>query len=270
MTTLRILNLNIWNYNAPWTERRARIVELIQDTEPDMVALQEIRYHDWLPHPSHQADQIMAGLSGYNSIWHPAHYWAPGHGDNQGQTCWEGLAILSRFPIVDQALVRLTRDPGDPRDAHQRLVLGAQIQTPAGPFWLFDTHYPLSADARERVAVETHRFVRQTAGDLPFVLAGDFNALPTDLPIRFLSGQAEIDGQTGTLVDAWLATHGPHVTWRTEPGYTFPAWGPARRIDYLWVPASIKIESIAVVGSVPNRETVSPSDHCGLLAVLEL
>jgi len=25
-----------------------------------------------------------------------------------------------------------------------------------------------------------------------------------------------------------------------------------------------------VAGSVPNRETISPSDHCGLLAVLKL
>ena len=49
------------------------------------------------------------------------------------------------------------------------------------------THYPLSADARTRVAVETHRFVRQTAGDLPFALTGDFNAQPSDLPIHFLS-----------------------------------------------------------------------------------
>ena len=264
MTTLRILNLNIWNYNAPWPERRARIVKLIQETDPDLVALQEVRYHDWLPHPNHQADQILSGLTGYNSIWHPAHYWSPGQGDNQGHTCWEGLAILSQTPIVDKALVRLSRNPDDPRDSHQRLVLGAQIQTSTGPFWLFDTHYPLSTDARARVVVETHNFVRQTAGDLPFALTGDFNAQPADLPIRFLSGQDEIEGQTGTLVDAWCATH------PTEPGYTFPAWGPARRIDYVWVPSTVRVASIAVVGSVPNRETFSPSDHCGLLATVQL
>jgi endonuclease/exonuclease/phosphatase family metal-dependent hydrolase len=264
MPPLRILNLNIWNYNAPWPERRARIVKLILDTEPDLVALQEIRYHDWLPYPSHQADQILTGLSGYSYIWHPAHYWPPSQGDNRGHTCWEGLAILSRTPIVDQALVRLSRDTGDPHDMHQRLVLGAQIRTPTGPFWLFDTHYPLSADARTRVAVETYRFVRQTAGDFPFVLAGDFNAQPTELPIRFLSGQAEIDGQTGTLVDLWHAAH------PTEPGYTFPAWGPARRIDYLWAPPAVQIDAITVVGAVRSRETVSSSDHCGLLATVRI
>jgi len=264
MASLRILDLNIWNYNAPWLERRAQIVQLIQDTEPDMIALQEIRYHDWLPHPDHQADQILDGLSGYHSIWRPAHYWAPGQGDNQGQTCWEGLAIFSRRPIIDQAHVRLSRNPNDPQDAHQRLVLGAQIRTPdEGPFWLFDTHYPLSADARARAVVETHEFVCQTAGALPFVLAGDFNARPNDLPIRFLSGQADLDGQRGSLFDAWCAAH------PAEPGYTFPAWEPTQRIDYLWAPPTVQIESISVVGSVPNRETISPSDHCGLLATID-
>jgi endonuclease/exonuclease/phosphatase family metal-dependent hydrolase len=262
MASLTLLNLNIWNYNAPWPERRARIAHLIRDADPDLVALQEIRYHDWLPERGHQADQILAEVTGYHSLWHPAHYWLPGSSGNPGQTCWEGLAIFSQMPIVDQALLRLSRDPEDPHDSFQRIVLGAQVRTPSGPFWLFDTHYPLSAPARARVAVETHDFVRQTAGDRPFALAGDLNAVPADAPIRFLCGQLELHGQSGTLLDAWDATH------PGEPGYTFPAWEPARRIDYLWVPAGVQVEAITVVGSVPDRDTVSASDHCGLLAAL--
>ena len=80
----------------------------------------------------------------------------------------------------------------------------------------------------------------------------------------FARAEQNCRGQTGTLVDAWQATH------PTEPGYTFPAWEPARRIDYLWVPSSVRLETLSVVGSVPNRETISPSDHCGLLAVVKL
>jgi endonuclease/exonuclease/phosphatase family metal-dependent hydrolase len=262
MTELRILDLNIWNYNEPWTERRARIIDLIRDARPDVVALQEIRYHDWVSHQGHQAGQILAELSGYGCVWHPAHYWAPGSGDNRGEKCWEGLAILSRHPIVDQSVLRLSRDPGDPRDSFQRLVLGAQVRVPGGPFWLFDTHYPLSADARDRVVVETLDFAEQTAGELPFALTGDLNAVPEDLPIRFLSGQTEVGGRRSRLLDAWTVCH------PGEPGYTFPAWEPSRRIDYLFVPPSVEVASIAVVGSVPDRETVSPSDHCGLLADL--
>jgi len=264
MNSVRILNLNIWNYNEPWETRRERIVDLIQSTLPDLVALQEVRGRDWGPDVRHQADQILARLPGYSSVWEPAHYWAPGEGHNQGRLEWEGLAILSAHPLLDRAVARLTRDPADERDSFQRLVLGAQAQTLGGPFWVFDTHYPLSSAARARVAAESLAFVERTAGGLPFVLTGDLNAEPQEQPIRTLTGWAEPGGPRGGLVDAWSACH------PGEPGYTYPAWGPSKRIDYLLVPAQVAVCEIEVLGSVPDRDTVSPSDHCALLATLEV
>jgi endonuclease/exonuclease/phosphatase family metal-dependent hydrolase len=264
MTGIRILDLNIWNYNEPWTTRRDLIVDLIRSTSPDVVALQEIRYHEERVEPGHQADQLLAGLTGYACIWHPAHYWSPDTGDFQGRKRWEGLAILARHPIVDQAIARLSRDEDDPRDSFQRLVLGAQVCTPDGPFWLFDTHFPLSERARNRVVVEAFHFVTRTAGGQPFALVGDLNASPEDVPARFLTGQAEIDGCRGNLIDAWEACH------PDEPGNTFSAWDPCRRIDYVFVPRTVEIAGISVVGTVPSKEVLSPSDHCGLLTALDI
>jgi endonuclease/exonuclease/phosphatase family metal-dependent hydrolase len=263
MNRVQILDLNIWNYNEPWEARRERIIDLIRSTLPDVVALQEIRGRDWGLDVRHQADQILARLPGYSSVWEPAHYWQPGYDHNEGRLEWEGLAILSAHPLVDRAVARLSRDAQDERDSFQRLVLGAQVQTPSGPFWVFDTHFPLSAAARTRVAGEALRFVRNRAGEIPFVFTGDLNAEPQDLPIRYLTGAAQIDGQEGDLVDAWTIHHAG------EPGYTFPAWGPSKRIDYVFVPAEVRVAEIEVLGSVSSRETVSPSDHCALLATLE-
>jgi endonuclease/exonuclease/phosphatase family metal-dependent hydrolase len=263
VNTLRILNLNIWNYNEPWVARRERIVALIRDTLPDIVALQEVRGRDWGLDVRHQADQILASLPGYTSVWEPAHYWPPGHGHNEGRMEWEGLALLSAHPLVDRAVLRLSRDPADPHDSFQRLVLGAQIQTPRGPFWVFTTHYPLSAAARARVAPESLAFVERRAGGLPFVLTGDLNAEPEEAPIRTLTG-ADAEGDApGGLVDGWPACH------PGAPGYTYPAWGPVKRIDYLLVPSYVTVREIEVLGLVPDRETVSPSDHCALFATLE-
>jgi endonuclease/exonuclease/phosphatase family metal-dependent hydrolase len=263
MNRVRILDLNIWNYNEPWEARRERIIDLIRSTVPDVVALQEIRGRDWGTDVRHQADQILARLPGYSAVWEPAHYWQPGQGHNEGRLEWEGLAILSAHPMVDRAVARLSRDPQDERDSFQRLVLGAQVQMPGGPFWVFDTHLPLSAAARARVASEAFHFVRDRAGMVPFAFTGDMNAEPQDLPIRYLTGAVPIDGQTGDLVDAWTARHGG------EPGYTFPAWGPSKRIDYVFVPSEVHAAEIEALGSVPDRDTVSPSDHCALLATLE-
>jgi endonuclease/exonuclease/phosphatase family metal-dependent hydrolase len=263
MSQVRILDLNIWNCNEPWPERRAKIRDLILSARPDLVALQEVRYQDWALDPRHQAEQIRAGLPGYAMVWHPAHYWPVDEGDSSGKQ-WEGLAILSLHPIVDQIILPLSRAKDDLRDTFQRIILAAQARTPAGAFWLFNTHYPLSGRARNRVVVESHRFVEQVAGELPFAFTGDLNARPEDLPIRYLSGQAEIAGQRGRLIDVWVERH------RDEPGFTFPAWGPRQRIDYLFVPSRVQVVDISVVGAVPGREVVSPSDHCALLATLDI
>jgi endonuclease/exonuclease/phosphatase family metal-dependent hydrolase len=261
VNTIRILDLNIWNYNEPWLTRRDLIVDLILDSEPDVVALQEVRQQDWATDPRHQADQILFRLPAYTAVWHPAHYWPA---DSLEGRQWEGLAILSLHPIVDQAVARLSRAADDPRDHFQRLVLGAQVRTLAGPFWLFNTHFPLSERARNRVVVESFDFVERTAGDLPYAFTGDFNARPHDLPIRFLTGQVEVDGRCGNLVDAWTRRHLGGV------GYTYPAWEPRQRIDYVFVSPAIGVQGIAVVGAVASREVIPPSDHCGLLATLEL
>ena len=119
MNSVRILNLNIWNYNEPWEARRERIVDLIQSTLPDLVALQEVRGRDWGPDVRHQADQILARLPGYSSVWEPAHYWAPGEGHNQGRLEWEGLAILSAHPLLERAAEpALSRQPADAARQH--------------------------------------------------------------------------------------------------------------------------------------------------------
>lgn len=264
MNRLRVLNLNIWNYNEPWEARREQIVALIRSTLPDVIALQEVRGRDWGLDVRHQADQILASLPGYTSVWEPAHYWPPGHGHNQGRLEWEGLALLSAHPLVDRAVLRLSRDPADAHDSLQRLVLGAQVQMPGGPFWVFTTHYPLSAAARARVAPESLDFVERRADGLPYTLTGDLNAEPREAPIRALTGAGGTGEAPGGLVDAWQACH------PGEPGHTFPAWGPSKRIDYMLVPPQVAVREIEVLGRVPDRDTISPSDHCALLATLEV
>lgn len=261
--TIRVLDLNIWNYNEPWERRREAIISLILDARPDVVALQEVRYQSWQEDPRHQADQIAAGLPGYHLIWHPAHHWPTDADSGQAQH-WEGLAILSLHPFTDLAVARLSQDFSDPRDHFQRLVLAGQVRTPQGPFWLFNTHFPLSAPARDRVAIESIQFVTQIAGDLPFVFTGDLNAEPQDWPVRFLTGQVDVQGQHSPLSDAWVELH------PDQPGYTYSAWEPRQRIDYVLVPPMVQVKQMKVVGSVSGPQTISASDHCGLLATVDI
>ncbi len=258
---IRVFNLNIWNYNEPWEVRRELIAEAIRREEPDLIALQEIQYLSWYEKdPRHQADQLAERLPGYSLIWQPAHYYQGFGADGK----WEGLAILSRFPVVDRRYQLLSRDEGDPDDRHQRIVLGAKVRALAGALWLFTTHFPLSARARERVACEVYDFVVETAGRLPFVLTGDLNAQPDAAPIRFLTGRLTLEGQRGNLVDAWALLH------PDEPGFTWPTWEPRERIDYIFVSPSVRVHEIALAATEPNAQGIYPSDHCGLVAEVEI
>lgn len=255
-----ILDLNIWNYNEPWTKRREGIARTIREASPDLVALQEVRYSSRYPEsPHHQADQIAAHLEGYQMVWQPAMYYTS---ESPQVTHWEGLAILSRLPVVDRRMVWLARDREDARDEHQRIVLGARVLDAEGPFWLFTTHLSLSAKARERTVVEVLRFARDTAAGEPFALTGDLNAEPHELPIRFLRGEERMERRTSNLFDAWTVAHGD------EPGYTYSAWEPVKRIDYMFVPEASMVRHIAIAADKPDAEGVYPSDHLGLYAEL--
>ncbi len=255
-----IFNLNIWNYNEPWLERRKCIVRAIQKHEPQVVALQEVTYlSSYAADRRHQADQICAQLSGYAQVWQPAMYYSR-PGDEQIR--WEGLAILSRLPIVDRRHIRLSRDPADERDRHQRIVLGCRLLAEEGPFWLFTTHLSLGATSRERTVLEVYDFVRETAGPEPFAVTGDFNAYPIDTPIRFLCGAEAIAGRRGDWVDAWAFRH------PEEPGFTWSVWEGKQRIDYLWTPHGEWVQEIAVVADEPDAAGIYPSDHRGLFAKL--
>lgn len=157
---MKIATFNINNVNR----RLPNLLAWLEAAEPDVVCLQELKAaQDAFP-------MRELAEAGYEAVW-------------KGQRQWNGVAILGRgkAPI-------LTRDelPGDVEDAQSRYieaayhgVLVASIYLPNGnprPGPKFD--YKLGW---------FDRLVRH-AGDLfdadvPVVLAGDYNVVPSDLDI---------------------------------------------------------------------------------------
>ncbi|MCS6862708.1 MAG: endonuclease/exonuclease/phosphatase family protein, partial [Abditibacteriales bacterium] len=97
----------------------------------------------------------------------------------------------------------------------------------------------------------------------PQIIVGDFNAIPHQWCIRFLTGRAEMDGKHGDFVDAWVAVH------PSDLGYTFRADQPMRRIDYIFVRGNITVTDARLVGNQPDAAGVYPSDHCGVVAEMQ-
>jgi exodeoxyribonuclease III len=157
--------VKIATYNVNGIKARLpRLIEWLDETKPDIVCLQELKSSDeTIP----IADVAAAG---YGAVWH-------------GQKGFNGVAILARG--AEPALIRKGLD-GEPEDEMSRYIEAevfgirvASIYLPNGnpqPGPKFDYKLRwmdrLNARASELLARE-----------IPVVLAGDYNVIPTDADI---------------------------------------------------------------------------------------
>lgn len=157
--------MKIATYNVNGVNGRLPVLlRWLAEAQPDVVCLQELKApQDKFP------EQAIAGV-GYNAIWH-------------GQKSWNGVAILARGMEIQEVRRGL---PGDDEDLHSRYIeavvngiLIGGLYLPNGnpaPGPKFD--YKLSWF--ERLRLHAARLVEL---DMPVILTGDFNVMPTELDV---------------------------------------------------------------------------------------
>lgn len=211
-----------------------------------------------------------------------------------GDSPWsEGVAIVSRFPITDQASHRLAprtaeapvcqvENPDNPLATptcavDTRQILWTRIATSCGGFDMFSSH--LAND--ESSASEQSRQVqmadallqidqRSTDDATPDVYVGDFNTLE-DGPVW----QAAIDAG---FVDGFRAAAPDDAGLTSGQDIADPASTVGRRIDYVFArPGSqpLAVADGVVIGDAPvafagrgGQTVVWPSDHYGVAVTL--
>jgi endonuclease/exonuclease/phosphatase family metal-dependent hydrolase len=133
---------------------------------------------------------------------------------------------------------------------------------------------------REKEVVELDEFVKRVSSDqslIPPVICGDFNAEPDSTEIRFLTGNATIDGKSTYYQDAWRVApgRGDGYTWDNRNTNAAVEREPDRRIDYIfsgWGTERPKgAGRIAFAAVVCDRSLTGAfaSDHFGLFAEIE-
>lgn len=148
-----------WNVNSI-NMRLPHVLNWIKAETPDVLLLQELKTVT----ENFPAAELEA--AGY-------------HTAVQGQKSWNGVAILSRHPISD-IKVGL---PGDDADEQARYIEGTIKGIRVCCLYLpngnpVDTEkYPYKLKWMDRLIVHARRYL---AGDVPFVLGGDFNIIPED------------------------------------------------------------------------------------------
>ena len=217
---LRVLVYNIHaGKDAAGVDNLDRVAALVRETRADVVLLQEV---DRLTTRSGKVDQLgeLERRTGFHGAFGKTL-------DYQGGDY--GIALLSRWPIRGDSLVRLPVDPPQARAGgsyEPRGALVARIAMPGRELRVINTHLDASReDSYRRQEVRTvlgEASVREGGESAAITLVGgDFNAEPGTATHRAMTD--------GGFRDAWQECGAG------DPGFTFPAAGPVKRIDYLFV-----------------------------------
>lgn len=157
--------MKIATYNVNGINGRLPVLlRWLDETAPDVVCLQELKA------PQEKFPEKAIQDAGYNAVWH-------------GQKSWNGVAILARNTQPEE--VRRTL-PGNSDDDHSRYIeasvngiLVCCLYLPNGnpaPGPKFD--YKMSWFERL-----TAHAAELFASDVPVVLTGDFNVMPTEMDV---------------------------------------------------------------------------------------
>jgi len=255
---MKIATFNINNVN----KRLANLLDWLRSAKPDVVALQELKAAD-AEFPAPAIEQ-----AGYGAVW-------------RGQKSWNGVAILARGcePIVTR-----TQLPGERADAESRYieaavrgVLIASLYAPngnpqPGPKFAYKLAWMkrLAAHAQELYGA-----------DIPVVLAGDYNVVPTDrdiYPTTSYAKDALLQPESralfrGILGQGWVDAI--RVLHPDAPMYTF--WDYMRnrwqrdaglRIDHLLLSAQAAKRLLAAGIDRKIRGNEGASDHAPAWVVL--
>ena len=165
---MKIVSYNLNGIRA----RLPRLIEYLDEQKPDVVCLQELKCADDV----FPIEDVRA--AGYDGVWH-------------GQKGFNGVAILA--PAGTPPKLRRVGLPGDPDDTHSRYIeaeagdlIVASIYLPNGnPVGSEKFAYKLAWIERLR-----EHALALLAEERPFVLAGDWNVIPTEHPDDVFSARA--------------------------------------------------------------------------------
>ena len=157
--------MKIATYNVNGINGRLPVLlRWLDEAKPDVVCLQELK--------ASQEKFPMSAIkdAGYGAIW-------------QGQKSWNGVAILARGSDPLETRRGL---PGDPDDTHSRYLEAAVEGLLIGCLYLPNGNpapgpkFGYKLQWFERLLAHAEGLLSQ---DLPVVLAGDYNVMPTELDV---------------------------------------------------------------------------------------
>jgi exodeoxyribonuclease-3 len=157
---MRIATYNVNGVNG----RLPVLLRWLNETTPDVVCLQELKA------PQEKFPEKAILDAGYRAIWH-------------GQKSWNGVAILARDDQPEEICRVL---PGDPDDSHSRYIEAVVQGIRIGCLYLPNGNpvpgpkFDYKLRWFERLTIHAAELLQL---DMPVVLTGDYNVMPTELDV---------------------------------------------------------------------------------------
>lgn len=245
--TLTFLTYNVLGDRVVAAERVERLLEVIREADPDVIALQEVA--PWFYERLSKKPWVAEGYRGTTVHGRPL---VP-----------KGLYILSRIPIKKLAHTWLPSRQG-------RMVLVAYLKVNGRWLAVGTVHLESPLRSGPARAKQLDKVFPLLAKSDDAVLLGDFNFGHEEEP--------ETSHLNRRYKDAWLVRRGgePGFTWDIERNDLARRGSfkgeTSRRIDRILVRSDVwRLKSIRIIGDEPVSEggKLFPSDHFGLVATLE-
>ena len=259
--------MKIATYNVNGIRARLeRLVEWLAETQPDVACLQEIKCQD----DGFPIKDIEA--AGYTALWH-------------GQKGFNGVAILSKTPAT---LIRTGLD-GEPEDEHARYI-EADVMDEAGRVVRIGCLYLPNGNPQpgpkfdyklrwmERLRLLAAELM---ALEIPVVLCGDYNVIPTDADIanpKAMTDDALMQPESRAAFRRLCAqgwTDALHVQHPKRPLWTFwdyqaGAWqrDAGFRIDHLLLSPELADRLTDAGVDKEHRGREKASDHAATWVVI--
>lgn len=224
--TMKVTTLNLAGYKN-WDKRKNNIISYLNDLKPDVVFLQEVKYdtqHSSHIQSKHLNDKLSTPYLYFQSCISRIYQ------TSEGEDSREGLAVLSKYPIIDSEALVLAKRPDD---KHTRIIQKVRLLVNNDIVSFVNVHFSNNQYSSEQLE-ETLDIVRHS-GERSIVL-GDFNIFD----LRALKHLYSSEYIASTEISTYVSFPSENVT-----------------LDYVLVPKEYRLISLSVGENMSDHNALS-------------
>ncbi len=259
-----------------YQERLEGLVSQIREWNPDIICFQEIDFESGRSGGINQAEYVaihagypfVAEAVSWNANYIPFPYWPLSRNFGRMKS---GGAILSRYPIKSHQLDILAKPASNPWWYNlfylHRYQQQVSIDIGGKEYTVVNLHLE-AFDKEDRAGQVRNLREKAATGKIDFA-AGDYNMVP-DVAAkkrRFSESEDDYEGDLsfGIMTKSGMEEVIPEEIYGKDETrfFTFPAWAPNRRLDYIFFKKGLKMMRAEVLPS-------ALSDHLPLRASFQL